>query len=68
MNLTFYLAIFTLVYYWSLLSKGSLKTGFSLSDESKVQFLFALKSFFIVWAAFTYSEGGFSSFIGLNVD
>jgi hypothetical protein len=68
MNLTFYLGVFTIAYYWSMLSKGLFKTGWNLSDEAKVQVLFALKSFVMVWAAFTYSEGGFSSFIGLKVD
>ena len=39
----------------------------NLTDETKVQLLFALKSFILVWCAFVYSDGAVEQFFGLDV-
>ena len=68
-NLTFYLAVFTLLYYWQILCRNTFKTGwFTFNDETKVQLLYSLKSFVVVWALFTYTEGSASSFLGLDLE
>lgn len=50
------------------LRKGSFPAGYTrLTDETKVQLLFAIKSFIIVWCAFVYSEGAVEQFLGLDI-
>ena len=57
-NLTFYMATMTLMLILANLRKNAFPGGCSrLTDETKVQLLFALKSFIIVWCVLVYSEG-----------
>jgi len=68
-NLTFYLALITLLLIFQNLCKNAFPTGyFSLTDETKMQVLFAVKSFIVVWVAFSYSEGSVESFLGLEIE
>ena len=68
-NLTFYMAIITLLLIWTNLGKNSFPTGyFRLTDETKLQVLFAFKSFILVWCMFAYTNGAAAAFLGLNVD
>ena len=54
---------------WTNLSKKSFPTGYlRLTDETKVQVLFAVKTFFIVWALLTYTDGSVAKFLGLEIE
>ena len=67
-NLTFYMVLITLMLVLSNLRKGSFPGGLSkLTDETKVQILFAFKSFILVWCALIYSEGAVEKFFGLDM-
>lgn len=58
----------TLMLVLANLRKGSFPGGLTrLTDETKVQLLFAIKSFVIVWCAFVYSEGAVEQFLGLDI-
>ena len=68
-NLAFYLTSFTIILGLGNLSSKSFSTGwFTWPDETKVQVLFAFKSFVMVWCALEYSEGALGEFMGLDVD
>lgn len=68
-NLTFYLTLMTLMLVLSNLRKGSFPAGLTkLTDETKVQLLFAFKSFILVWCSLTYSEGAVEQFFGMNIE
>ena len=67
-NLTFYMVLICLLLVFANLRKGAFPAGLTrLTDETKVQLLFAFKSFIIVWCAFVYSEGAVENFMGLQV-
>ena len=67
-NLTFYMAGITLTLVLSNLRHGCFPAGFKkLTDETKMQMLFAFKTFIIVWCGFVYSEGGLEQFLGLDI-
>lgn len=67
-NLTFYMTMITLMLVLSNLRKGSFPAGYTrLTDETKVQLLFAFKSFIIVWCALVYSDGAVEQFLGLDI-
>ena len=65
-NLCPMLMVASVFYMCSILLMGTFTTGFKLQDETKVQFLFSLKTFLIMWALLTYTNGAVSSFIGLK--
>ena len=68
-NLTFYMAGICLLLVWTNLAKNSFPTGyFRLTDETKVQVLFAVKTFFAVWCLFAYTDGAAAAFLGLDID
>ena len=68
-NLTFYMAIMCLMLIWTNLGKKSFPTGYlRLTDETKVQVLFAVKTFFVVWALLTYTDGSVAKFLGLEIE
>ena len=68
-NLTYYMSMITLMLIWTNLGKNSFPAGyFRLSDESKMQLLFAFKTFFLLWALFSYTDGAFATFLGLNIE
>ena len=57
-NLCLYIAGFTLMSTCQNLCRNAFPTGyFSFTDETKVQLLFSIKSFIMVWGFFTYTEG-----------
>ena len=67
-NLTFYMIMITLILILANLRKGAFPAGiWRLTDETKVQLLFAIKSFIAVWCALVYSEGAVEQFLGLNI-
>ena len=67
-NLTFYMSTLSLALILSYLRKGAFPAGITrLTDETKVQLLFAIKSFIMVWCALCYSEGAVEQFFGMNI-
>lgn len=67
-NLTFYMVIMTLLLVFSNLRKGSFPGGLTkLTDETKVQILYAFKSFIFVWCSLIYSEGAVERFFGFDI-
>lgn len=57
-NLTFYMAGITLLLVLANLRHGSFPAGLKkLTDETKLQLLFAIKSLIFVWCSLVYSEG-----------
>ena len=67
-NLTFYMSTLSLALILSYLRNGSFPAGLTrLTDETKVQLLFAVKSFIVVWCALCYSEGVVEQFLGMNI-
>lgn len=67
-NLTFYMFMITLMLVLSNLRKGSFPAGLrKLTDETKVQLLFAIKSFILVWCTLVYSEGAVEQFLGIKI-
>jgi len=67
-NLTFYMTCITLGLVMANLRHGCFPAGYTkLTDETKMQLLFAIKSFILVWVSFVYSEGAIEQFLGLNV-
>ena len=67
--MTFYMAVICLLLIWTNLAKNSFPTGYlKLTDETKVQVLFAVKSFFLIWGSLSYTNGAAAAFLGLNID
>lgn len=68
-NLVFYLTCLVLMVTSQNLNKDTFAHGyFKLSDESKLQLVFAIKSFLVVWIMLSYTDGAVAAFIGLDVD
>ena len=66
-NLVFYLMIFTLVLGMMHLVKNTFNLGyFKFTDETKVQFLFAAKAFFLVFVSLHVYE--FNTFFDVNLE
>lgn len=56
-NLSFYLALLTLFLLGGVLCKDTFTLGwFKYTDETKVQLLFGLKSFAMVWVLLCYTD------------
>lgn len=67
-NLTFYMTGITLVLVLANLRHKSFPAGITkLTDETKMQLLFAIKSFIFVWVSLVYSEGALEKFLGLDI-
>lgn len=50
------------------LRHGSFPGGFrQLTDETKMQILFSMKTFIVVWCSLVYSEGALEQFLGLDI-
>ena len=63
------MSVLCLMLIWTNLGKNSFPTGYlRLSDETKVQVLFSIKSFFVVWAMLTYTDGAAAKFLGLDLE
>ena len=63
------MAVICLLLIWTNLAKNSFPTGyFRLTDETKVQVLFAVKTFFTVWCLFSYTDGAAAAFLGLDIE
>ena len=68
-NLTFYMTWLTLLLIFANLRLGSFPAGCTrLTDETKVQLLFAFKSFIIVWCILVYTEGAVEQFFGMDIE
>lgn len=68
-NLTYYMAMITLLLIWTNLGKNSFPTGYlRLTDETKMQVLLSVKTFFLVWTLLSYTNGAAAAFVGLDVD
>ena len=62
------MASLTLMLILANLRKGAFPGGCTrLTDEAKVQVLFAFKSFIIVWCVLVYSEGAVEQFFGMDI-
>lgn len=56
-NLTIYLTSLVLLMQFNCLARHSFAEGYKkMSDETKMQLLFAFKSFVIVWVLLSYTE------------
>lgn len=67
-NLTFYMTGITLTLVLANLRHGSFPGGFrQLTDETKMQLLFSMKTFIVVWCSLVYSEGALEQFLGLDI-
>ena len=68
-NLTFYMTGLTLMLVLANLRIGTFPAGCTrLTDEAKVQILFAFKSFITVWCVLVYSEGVVEQFFGMDIE
>ena len=69
-NLTFYMTLISLMLVMANLRRNAFPAGYlpsRLTDETKVQVLFAVKTFVIVWCVLVYSEGAVEQFFGMNI-
>lgn len=67
-NLVFYMSVFTLLTVIANLMKDTFMLGyFRFTDETKMQFLVAIKSFVLVWASFQYLDADSIFDFGVNV-
>ena len=68
-NLTFYLALLTVMMYVANLGKDTFLMGYcgKMTDEAKVQLLLSIKSFIVVFALMLYTEGEVANMV-LNLD
>ena len=63
------MTVLTLMLIWTNLGKNSFPTGYMrLTDETKVQVLFSLKTFVLVWAMLSYTDGAAAKFLGLDIE
>jgi len=66
-NLVFYMSVFTLLTVIANLMKDTFILGyFRFTDETKMQFLVAIKSFVLVWASFSYLDADKVFDFGIN--
>lgn len=67
-NLTYYLTLCTVIHLQVMLCRNTFALGWlRFTDQTKMQFLVAIKSFFIVWVLLLYTDDAVSNFIGLNL-